>query len=224
MFRDIKGMGIEDTYEVDENGRIKKIDNKKYYDENGNEVDKLIAKKTEKTMMVDDGILDKKYSQNGKDSGGNWFSYDILKVRGDSKASGLFEFLANNTDVEWSQAQLGKADKNGLNYIVTSHNRATEKGLTQMIITQFQFGYTIRCLIHNHPRNTPYPSGLEDGTGDIGFATKITNWYNNKYPERITPKFKIYIPGNGSYINYNKNSTMNDFITIQLPEIIIKTK
>ncbi|TYC18042.1 hypothetical protein ES677_01300 [Bizionia gelidisalsuginis] len=223
-FTDPTGMAPEmplDDYGIDKNGKIT------FLRATNDTTDKLISldsngAETDTSIEVDKGVLNKKYSQNGKDSDGNWFSYDILKVRGDSKASSLFEFAADNTDVEWSQTQLGEAGKKGLNYLTTSHDKATEKGVAQMINTQFHNGYTIRGHIHNHPGNTPYPSGLNDGTGDTGFATSVTNWYNNKYPGRTTPNYKIYTSGNGSYINYNKNSTMTDFITIQLPEVIIK--
>ncbi len=214
------GMGVDvmppDDYKVDKQGNISLL---RKTDDN---FDVLYNHNESGATQVDKGVLGSKYSQTGTDSKGNKFSYDILKVRGDQKATNLFEFVANNTDVEWSQTQLGEAGEKGLNYLTTSHNKATEKGIAQMINTQFHNGYTIRDHIHNHPRNTPYPSGLKKGGGDIGFSKAVTDWYNKKYPGRATPFYKIYTSGNDKYINYNKNSTMTDFIIIELPEIIIK--
>jgi hypothetical protein len=65
----MKGEGVEDTYGVDKNGKITKIDDQKYFDKDGNEVDKLIAdgnnikyKKNgdmkNSSIMVKDGVLD----------------------------------------------------------------------------------------------------------------------------------------------------------------------
>ena len=134
----------------------------------------------------------------------------------------LFEFLANNTGVEWSQTMTGVEGDKGLNFLTSGHASYTEPGVVDLINGQLRNGYTIRGHIHNHPSNTPYPSGLNDGTGDIGFARSVTDWYTGKYPGRATPYFKIYTPGDGQYINYNQNSTTSDFFSIELDEVIIR--
>lgn len=207
----------DNDYKVDKKGSISliketddKMDNLFGVDDDGNVLE-------DNFTTVNKGILDKKYSQNTKDEDGKWHKYDILKVRGDDEATGLFEFLAKNTEVEWIQSMLGEAGDKGLNYLTTSHERSTERGAANMFYTQFRFGYTVRGHTHNHPRNTPYPSGLDDGTSDIGFSRWVET-YTNTYK----PVFRIFTPGNGNYIQYNQHSKREDFIKpIELPEIII---
>ena len=88
---------------------------------------------------------------------------------------------------------------------------------------QFYSHYTVREHIHNHPRNTPYPSGLDDGKSDIGFSRSIGDLYSNTYPNREAPIFKIYTPKNEKYIQYDKHSKYEDFLPT-LNEVIITTK
>lgn len=71
---------------------------------------------------------------------------------------------------------------------------------------------------HNHPENTPYPSGLYTGKSDIGFSNNLTK-ISQENGSGI-PTFKIYLPATGNYIEYSGNSTYYVFLpTINLPEI-----
>ena len=74
----------------------------------------------------------------------------------------------------------------------------TEYGSGSMLFKQYLYGYTMREDIHSHPHNTPVPSG------DMAYA---------RYIQGIRPnvKLKIYLPNTKSYIEYNKNSKVNDF-------------
>ena len=138
-------------------------------------------------------------------------SYDVYQVRGDENGTQMFEFMSQNTEVEWSQAKTGIAGDKGLNFITTSHNEAMEKGMPRLYNKQLQYGYTVRELNHNHPRNTAYSSGSsisERGIpagkwGDIGFARSITN--HRKAKAWNTTTFNIYLPGSRSYISYGPN-------------------
>lgn len=215
---------FEDDYQVDNQGNIVLLR------ETDDDFDVLYNSDETQSIQLQKGILGNQYSQNAKGADGSWFSYDIMKVRGDETATNLFEFLANNTKVEWSFFQLGIAGDQGLNYLTTSHEKSTERGGTQMINTQFQYGYTIRSHTHNHPGNTAMPSGLTDKDGkmagewgDIGFSKSVENWYMSTYPSRTTPIFRIYTASDAEYIQYNKNSTIHDFSPIiTMPEMIIK--
>lgn len=132
--------------------------------------------------------------------------YDCYKLRGDNSSSLLFEFLSQRINIEFSQSKLGLTGDSGLNYITTSHVENSETGMANLITNQLRYGYTIRELIHSHPGNTPYPSGIiNENSGDIFFAKTI-----EKY---ITPKpvFKIFIPQNLTYIPYSGSSTPEDF-------------
>jgi hypothetical protein len=144
-------------------------------------------------------------------------SYDTYKVRGDANGTQMFEFMSQNTTVERSQAKTGVAGDKGLNFLTTSHDAATERGMSNLYSGQLYAGYTIRELNHNHPSNTAYPSGSFDYTdakgnfyptgtwGDVGFARGITN---NRQANRLNiPSFNIFLPASKSYINYGPNTT-----------------
>jgi RHS repeat-associated protein len=140
-------------------------------------------------------------------------AYDIYKVRGDANGTQMFEFLSQNTTVEWSQAKTCIEGDKGLNFLTTSHNDDKERGMSNLYRGQLYAGYTIRELNHNHPSNTAYPSGSfvhpVKGTaigewGDVGFARDITN--NRKANRLNIPTFNIYLPVSKSYINYGPNS------------------
>ncbi|MCD7971298.1 MAG: hypothetical protein LUG18_01315 [Candidatus Azobacteroides sp.] len=135
--------------------------------------------------------------------------FDVYKVRGDDNGTQMFEFMSQNTNVEWSQAKTGIVGDKGLNFLTTSHISNAEAGMLHLFAGQLYAGYTIRELNHNHPNNTPRPSGLSDGTSDIGFSNTITtNLQTNNLP---VPIFQIYLPGTKTYIKYGPKSTINDF-------------
>ena len=140
-------------------------------------------------------------------------SYDSYKVRGDANGTQMFEFMSQNTTVEWSQAKTGVAGDKGLNFLTTSHDVATERGMSNLFGGQLYAGYTIRELNHNHPSNSAYPSGLPDsrnpGGGDIGFSRMVTN---NRQANRLNvPTFNIYLPSSKSYISYGPNSIRSHY-------------
>ena len=143
---------------------------------------------------------------------------DIFKVRGDENGTKLFEFFADNTNVEWGQAKTGIEGDKGLNFLTTGHIEYTEPGMRALINGQLsggsKDGYTIRELIHNHPSGTAVPSGIPGLTGDKGdvpFAKAVTEWYEGKYPNRnSSPTYKIYVTGKG-YIEFSKDSKKEDY-------------
>ena len=53
------------------------------------------------------GLLSHKGAFLFSSDGNSVESYDVYKVRGDKNGTGLFEFMAANTTVEWSQAKTG---------------------------------------------------------------------------------------------------------------------
>ena len=136
----------------------------------------------------------------------NYGRFDVYQIRGDNNGTSLFEFLADNTKVEWSQMKFGIEGNKGLNVLTTSHMEGTEYGSSSMLFKQFIYGYTMREDIHRHPHNTPKPSGFgkDEGTGDMEYARYIQGVHPNV-------RLKIYLPKTKSYIEYNKNSSVNDF-------------
>ncbi len=148
-------------------------------------------------------------------------NYDTYKTRGDENSTKLFEFLAQNTSVEWSHAKTGLEGEQGLNFITSSHKHAEESGISDLIKNQLSGGYTVRTLNHSHPENTPYPSGLEwDSTsGDVPFS----GWAESILQQK--PTFNIFLPENGKYVPFSPNSTPEDYglksQAQQLDEIIV---
>ena len=165
-------------------------------------------------------VFQSQYSDKAKTT------FDWYNVRGDRNAKKLFEFLATNSRVEWSQLLLGKKGGMGLNIISTSHETSTERSTRFLLESQYKYGYTIRGYIHNHPNNTPYPSGLDTRGSDIGFANYLTeiSLKNNG----TVPSFQIFLHKSQKYINFNRNSTLSDFPdalpSLTLPEIIVSPR
>ncbi|NCD00345.1 MAG: hypothetical protein EOL95_11695, partial [Bacteroidia bacterium] len=152
------------------------------------------------------GTVENFQSQYSDDAKTTFLWYN---VRGDNNGQQLFELFADNTNVEFSQLQLGQKGDNGLNIISTSCDKSTERSANFLLNNQYKFGYTIRGHNHNHPDNTPYPSGLSSRGSDIGFSNSLTNISLRNGSD--IPAFKIYLSKTGKYVKYDRNSTIFDF-------------
>lgn len=193
---------LEDDYGLDKQGNItllRKTDDP---------TDKLIAldndgNETDKSIEVDKGILSSKKTNTVTASNGKDYTFDQYKIKGDDKAKGLFEFVADNTEVEWSLTGVGaKSGTDGQNILTTSHIKDSEIGGGYLKA----YGYTIRKHSHSHPNNK-FPS-----TADKKFAESL----NLKFP-----KATLDIYHKGEYFQYDKNGLIS-VPTIVLPEIEIK--
>ena len=148
-------------------------------------------------------------------------SYDAYNISGDKNGTHLFEFLAKNTDVEWSKLSYGTSGNLGLNVLTTSHGTSSEGGMTNYVSKYVPLPYIIRSDTHSHPGNTPYPSGLtQSNFGDVQYAKELTNMF------RQNISFSIFLPDKNSYIQYSPNSTIYDYpelspIMKTLDEIIV---
>ena len=161
-----------------------------------------------------------KASTNTAEGGG---TYDLYEVNGDGNGKQLFEFLANNTFVEWSQIKTGKAGSSAKNYLTTSHDEAKEAGAASLWAKSL-YKETIREMNHSHPNGIPIPSGLpgssDYGKADISFAKSVTSYCNNN--NMSVPKFNVY-DCNGKYIPYNASSRISDYSkTMELYGITFK--
>ena len=202
-----------DEWEINKQGEIiKKIKTKQHDaffilgDDNKRIIDKSISFKY--------GTITKSFKSHTNDGD----KYDVYQMRGDANGEKLYNFLADNTSVEWSHAQFGIKGNKGLNFIITSHKISEEGGLSNLISKQLMYGYFLRNTSHSHPGKTRFPSGLEDRNADIGFARDVQDIFGNNV------NFSIYIPNENEYIPYNSDSKIEDFIealpTINLEEII----
>ena len=107
---------------------------------------------------------------------------DVINIRGDQNAQEIYEFLANNTTVEWSWFSMGVEGDKGFNTISTSHSRNKELSAGYLFDNKLK-SYTIRQHTHNHPSGNNNPS-----TEDKSFYRQILK---NKILKNNTT-FKIY--------------------------------
>ena len=163
------------------------------------------------------GTIESQRSISFSSDGNSVESYDVYKVRGDKNGTGLFEFMAANTTVEWSQAKTGIVGDKGLNFLTTSHYEGKEHGINRLYSGQLYAGYTIREQNHIHPDNTPYPSGSFNHPqygkagewGDVGASAWVVG--DRQKRGLSNPTFRIYLPRSKSYINYVPNSIRSDY-------------
>ena len=139
-------------------------------------------------------------------------SYDMYQIKGDANGEKLFEFLADNTMVEWSHTKTGKNGDKAPNFITTSHSDRDEKGGSHLWGHRLKYGYAVREMNHSHPNGIPIPSGMpgtsQSGKGDIAFATTISKHYGEKGAN--PPLFNVY-NCNGGYVPYSQSSVVSDY-------------
>lgn len=127
-------------------------------------------------------------------SDGEDFSY--IKMNNDEKATKLFEFVADNSKIEWSQIKFGTKS----NYLTTTFQKNSEPGGAKLMYDLIVGKYTVREHIHSHPTSTTGPSGYHtshgETTGDKDFAKWIDD-YNSSV------NLKVYEVKTKKYIGYN---------------------
>ena len=124
-----------------------------------------------------------------------------LTVNGDDNGTTLFQFLADNSEVEYSQLKCTTDEISELNYIGTSRKNDNEQAAGILIDNQLKKdGTIIREHIHSHPSGLLWPS-----IGDIDHAKAVTKTLN-----RNDIVFKVYTTqayeGIGNYKEYDWKS------------------
>ncbi|MBK7289138.1 MAG: hypothetical protein IPI78_02195 [Chitinophagaceae bacterium] len=215
-FIDPDGMAPTDDYKLKRNGEIKLIR------KTDDKTDKLYATNSKgevnksKSIEVEKGVLNNVKSGTAKAEGES-VNFDYIQVNGnESQATSLFEFMANNTNVEVGITKLN----DDRSFITTSHEKGREAG--NLGIRQIEgLGIKIENITektHSHPGGISYPSGRpnegsnEEPTADVKSAAIL---------ERINPAIKhsIYTPSDGKYTPYSGKTTRPP-----LPEVIIKSR
>lgn len=131
-------------------------------------------------------------------------NYDRYDIDGTQNATTLFEFLADNTSVEWSH---GVFDGNGnaeLNSLTTTHNSSVEAGASAVFYEMVDNGNFPLISNHSHPRGTRVASGLmETGypSGDGVAARAEVRYIQRIDKNRAAPSYNIYIPKNKRQTN-----------------------
>ncbi|GAB6120961.1 JAB-like toxin 1 domain-containing protein [Dysgonomonas termitidis] len=125
------------------------------------------------------------------------YGYDRYDIDGTKNATSLFEFLADNTTVEWSHGVYDSAEDTKYNVLTTSHNSSLEAGASAVFYDMIDNGRFPSISNHSHPRGTRIPSGLvETGypSGDVIAARAEVRYIQRKNQNRQAPSYNIYIP------------------------------
>ena len=123
---------------------------------------------------------------------------DVYELLGDENGTRLFEFLADNTDVEWSHYQLGESGEDGFNVLSTTHLEGCDKTPFRKIKEFKENGCTFRVYNHSHPNGDPRPSGTGGNQGDLPLIRWIYNNYTTEFesniytPRALTDKYHPY--------------------------------
>jgi RHS repeat-associated protein len=165
----------EDIWTIDENGKIsceknKNIDRIDVVDKDGNKIEGTAVKY---------GTI-KRHTTKYKST-----KIDYFEINDDAVATETFENIADNTNMEWTHAKIGKEGSNR-NIVGTSHS------INSTAVGDFllKTNYTLREVNHNHPSGFAWPSGSEYGSieGDCPHAKE----YQEKFPDI---KLNIYVNG-----------------------------
>ena len=130
----------------------------------------------------------------GKTSDGTQFNY--IKMNNDDKATKLFEFVAKNSKIEWSQIKYGSKS----NYLSTSYMKHSEPGGVKLMYDLTVGKYTVREHIHSHPTSTTGPSGYHPSHKKGQDADKrYAEWIKTYNP---SVKLKVYEVKTNKYIEF----------------------
>jgi hypothetical protein len=163
------------------------------YDDKGN--------MTNSAFTVNKGILD-----NQKESGETTY----MSVKGNEQAKGLFEFLGENTGVEWGRVAYGKNS----NYITTNnseHDNGAQTIAFEKLLKNGD-GNLIKKIDHSHqdgssPSGFPGEKGfLPKGEGDRAFAQWL---YKNYSSDAKNILLRVYNPLDKSYTKYNNKKILS---------------
>lgn len=198
-----------DDYSVNQNGKIV------FVNKTEDKTDRLIALgKNGKIEYDDKGNMtnsaftaNKGIFANQKESGETTY----MSVKGNEQAKGLFEFLGENTTVEWGRISYGKNS----NYLTTNNNPYDNGVETIAYEKLFNTGNSglVKIIDHNHPdgdRPSGFPGGkgfVPKGEGDKAFA----QWLYKNYPTNATNiLLRVYNPLNKSYTKYNNKKILSE--------------
>jgi RHS repeat-associated protein len=209
-------LGDFDDYQLKKDGEIeliKKTDDKTdklFANDNKGNIDK------NKSITVEKGILNN-VGNGSIQIEGKKVEYDFLKVNSiGTKADKLFEFVANNSNVEWGIMKFADSKS----FITTSHSVGSEIGSKGVLNSKLDNSFLLNHT-HSHPRGINFPSGRplegyesESKTGDIPFAKSI----ERKYPNHNII-WSIYTPSNGQYTRFTSKDKQP-----YLQEVIIESR
>jgi len=196
---------------IDPNGKdvytVNKEDDIEFKRKTKKDFDKIRVKGSlSNSMKVDKGVLDHRQSGTDKTKVG----YNYFAIMGDKSGQGIFEFLSNNTNVEWSRLKFGEKEMSS-SIISTSHEVLTDSGGSDLLNNDpFIKVSDFRGYDHKHPFGDWHPSSAslspKDAgrkNGDIGMADMLEKRFPNKQLN-----FRIYTDTDGEYFNYDSKTVI----------------
>ena len=187
---------LDDDYSVDKMGNIKL---EKKTEDN---FDRLYTKDSwdsgskDKSIQLDKGVLNNMNQSLSFDFNDDYDfldTYHFFRIEDDATAKRLFEFVADNSDVEWAYVKTNQKGAN--NFVSTSHIHDKEKSARRLNNNGHYKGNII-YFIHNHPSDhTSNPS-----KADIKVLKDIRGFSSGRGKNTV---FEIY--QGGSYFPYDEN-------------------
>ena len=207
-FIDPDGMQAEDIYKLDKGGNISfvkatnddhdtlyAVDNTKPYSKDSSgDID------YSKSVDVEKGVLNNiEHATNSYENK----DYDSMTMEGNEGATKLFEFVAQNSNVEWSQTQVGEKT----NIITTGHESFAEPGGSAILMKGVEDG-TFKSIVqqtHSHP---DFPiTGVGSSPPDRDSA-KAVEYYDKKYNTQV--KQRVYDAKRKEYTTYNSQGNVKE--------------
>jgi len=193
-------LDVEDGYTVDKNGCTERVDNT-----GGDNFDVLYSKENydkglrnyddygddETGIIVEKGVLNNKRTVEGSVNG-ELVEVDLYSVNGDKTAKEFFEYLGDNTNVEWGHTYVG-LPKDEQSWIGTTHLKS--KDASHDVVNRM-WKYSVRGHVHSHPYDY-YPS-----KSDKLMSGNLLKQYGKEIPTQIYFK--------GAYYNYNSKTSNID--------------
>ncbi len=166
---------MDDEYEFNQRGELLNVTK-------NDKIDVVIVRNDDGTQARSELYKAGTIKMHENQKGENYWS-----IKGDNNAKEIFEFLANNTSVEWGHLQVGEGGENGTNYLVTS------KSEKKINFTLNGIKKPIKTFNHNHPNNTTTPS-----EPDLEMYDNISfhNWKYSKFQSKEV-NCNIYTNKNG---------------------------
>ena len=215
-FVDPDGMMPLDDYKLLQDGKIEMVKRTNddfdvlYATDKGGEIDKS------KLITVDKEVLRESQPPTTLDDSksNSMDDYTIMQTANNNQATGLFEFLANNTSVEWSKIETTRGS-----IISTSHDRTIERSGGTIMLSLMKRGMFMNSSniilnsgfvtgqVHSHPNATQLgASGNYSGRGtlwgDQGFAEKVEAINAN------IPLLIYHIQSGGTYFRYDSKRSL----------------
>ena len=179
----------EDIWEIDENGKLT-------WKGHNDKVDILYATKTRESKDFPIGTIKEMTNDRG---GCNYdgqtitVEFQYLDINDDELANCFFEFVGENTDVEWSLTQTGEHD-NRIARDVQYTNKAGERldislsnGSGSVLLKRyFENNVSVRAAKHSHPLGkyiVPDPSGYDRG---------VKYWFMKHFNDKANIIYEVY--------------------------------